>query len=296
MNTLPILIRREFWEHRVLWMAPLALALLYIIACLIPGGIHAGGIPANGAMPNVGTERAVMIFLGVQMAFTTFLYMLMSVVVFFYLADCLYAERKDRSILFWKSLPVADSVTVLSKLLVALIAMPLAMWALALVANLLAFGILYVRFHDSRVLQNFVHWDTWAWLRLNGYLMLDVLVIALWYAPVAAWQLLISAWARSAVLVWTLLPPLALLLAERMVFGTWHIARFIAYRLGGGLYEGRPRPDFEVGPGTRGSVEDFLHGVDLSPVLGNVNLWIGLAVAVILVFGAVRIRRYRDDS
>ena len=55
-------------------------------------------------------------------------------VCFGYLVDCLYAERKDRSILFWRSLPVSDRDTVLAKFFVATIATPLLVWAVALVA------------------------------------------------------------------------------------------------------------------------------------------------------------------
>jgi ABC-2 type transport system permease protein len=278
----------------MLWMAPVALAVLALVACFIPGAVNIDGSgPAGIGAPAVGPERAVTIFVGTQMVFTTLLFALMSVVVFFYLADCLYAERKDRSILFWKSLPVSDSVTVLSKALVALVAMPVAIWALALVTNLLVFVILHVRFHD--LAQHFVQWDTGAWLRLYAWLFVDILVIALWYAPIAAYQLLLSAWARSSVLVWTLLPPLALVFGERMIFKTWYVGRFLIYRLGAGLFTGPP-PNFDVGPGTRGGVAESLDRMNMLPALGNVNLWIGVAVAIVLVLAAIRIRRYRDDS
>ncbi len=290
MNTLPILIRREFWEHRVLWIAPLSLAVLYIITCFIPGALHIG---SSGSLPGDATERAVVISLGIQLVFTFFLIVLMSVVVFFYLADCLYAERKDRSILFWKSLPVSDSITVLSKLLVALIVMPLAIWALALASNLIAFGILHLRFHDSRIVQTFIQWDTGSWLRLNAYLLMDVLVIALWYAPVAAYQLLISVWARSSVLVWTLLPPLALMLGERFLMGSWHVRDFLFYRLATGILQGSNRA-FDSSP--HDGIAAMIDRSNLLPVLGNVNLWIGVGVAAVLVFAAIRIRRYRDDT
>ena len=294
MNTLPILVRREFWEHRMLWMAPLALALVAVAACFIPGAVDIGAHPVmgNGA-PAVSHERAVVIFIGTQMLFTMLLYMLMSVVVFFYLADCLYAERKDRSILFWKSLPVSDSITVLSKAAVALIAMPVAIWALAIVTNLVVFVILYFRFQD--LAQHFVQWDTAVWARLYGYLLVDILVMALWYAPIAGYQLLLSAWARSSVLVWTLLPPLALVFGERMIFKSWSVGRFVLYRLGAGLFTGPP-PNFEIGPGARGGVAESLDRISLLPALGNLDLWIGVGVAIALVFGAIRIRRYRDDS
>lgn len=295
MNAMPILIRREFWEHRVLWIAPLALVVLYIIACLIPGAVHVDGMPARGVMANIGPERAVVIFVTIQAIFTVFLFLLMSLVVFFYLADCLYAERKDRSILFWKSLPVSDSATVLSKLLVALVIMPLGVWVLALVTNLLAFGILQIRFHDSAVVPNFIQWDTVSWLRLNAYLVMDVLVVALWYAPVAGYQLLISAWARSTVLVWTLLPPLVLIVGELIFLRSSHVWDFVAYRLWTGLMNHRSSY-FDIGPGPRSRLEDALDSANLLPVLGNINLWIGVGVAIALVFAAIRIRRYRDDS
>jgi ABC-2 type transport system permease protein len=295
MNGLPILIRREFWEHRMLWIAPLVLVGVYFCMCFIPGpGIV--GIPKGMHIPDLGPERSVVALLGVQAAFTGFLVLLMGAVVFFYLADCLYAERKDRSILFWKSLPVSDWITVLSKVAVALVVMPVAIWALALVANLIAFGILWIRFHGTLVMPNFIQWDTSAWLRLNGNLFANILVISLWYAPIVGYQLLLSAWARSSVLVWTLLPPLALVLAEGWFVKSWNIAHFLGYRLLFGIFENRPPPNFEVGPGTHNTIANVLRGTNLLPALGNVNLWLGVAVAVVLVLAAIRIRRYRDDS
>jgi ABC-2 type transport system permease protein len=295
MNTLPILIRREFWEHRMLWIAPLVLVGVYICMCFIPGpGVV--GIPKGMHIPDLGPERSVVALLGVQVVFTSFLVLLMGAVVFFYLADCLYAERKDRSILFWKSLPVSDWVTVLSKVVVALIVMPIAIWALALVANLVAFGVLWLRFHGTAVMPNFIRWDTGAWLRLNGQLFANILAMSLWYAPIVGYQLLLSAWARSSVLVWTLVPPLALMLAEGWFARSWNIANFLGYRLFGGIFYHRPPPNFDVGPGTHNTVEKVLHGTNLLPALGNIDLWLGVAVGVGLVLAAIRIRRYRDDS
>jgi ABC-2 type transport system permease protein len=174
--------------------------------------------------------------------------------------------------------------------------MPLAIWALALIANLLAYGILWIRFHDTPVMPGFIRWDGGAWLRLNGYLFANVLVLALWYAPIVGYQLLLSAWARSAVLVWTLLPPVALMLAEGIFHKTWNVANFIGYRLLGGLFGHRPPPNFDVGPGSHNSVEASLQGVNLLPALSNIDLWIGVVVGIVLILAAIRIRRYRDDT
>lgn len=287
----PVLIRREFWEHRVLWMAPLVIAALYVLACFIPGA----GIHVNGDMrAPVSAQTAP--FLYVQLLFTAALFALMSLVVFFYLADCLYAERKDRSILFWKSLPVSDASTVLSKLVVALIITPLGVYVLALVTNLVAFGILFARFHNNALLQPFVQWDTGAWLHMYGVLLLDVAVLALWYAPVAAYQLLVSAWAKGSVFVWTILPPLIVVFGERLVLGTWRTASIISQRLGisfGGIGgSGAPRGQISATLGAQG----VLDRIDATGLLLTFDMWIGVAIAAALIFATVRIRRYRDDT
>lgn len=283
----PVLIRRELWEHRSLWMAPLVMAALYLVTCLITSGF--GQNRASGGPLHV--EGSPILF--AQLMFTSVLFALMSIVIFFYLADCLYAERKDRSILFWKSLPVSDTATVLTKLAVALLIVPLGLYVLAFVTNLVAFGILYLRVHNDGLLGQFVTWDTTGWLRLNGVVLVYVFILALWYAPVAAYQLLVSAWAKSSVFVWTVLPPLVLIFGERLVFGTWHVAWILRDRLGiniaGVAASGRAtRAAF----GPRG----LFDGIDIVGLLTAPAMWIGVVVAAGLVFGTMRIRRYRDDT
>jgi len=295
MNALPIQMRREFWEHRVLWMVPLIVCALYLAACLIPGTKFSMGDLDVGAPGSA--ERPLVVFVVMNLIFFSLLYVLMTVVGFFYLADCLYAERKDRSILFWKSMPVSDASTVLSKVLVALLAVPLIVYALAVLTNLLAFGILSARFHGQAGLHQLVQWDTLAWLRMNWYLLLDIVVLSLWFAPIAAYQILISAWAPRNVLVWTVLPPLMLIFGERAVNGTWHVWDFVVYRLGGAFGAGGRVPVEALMDHTgRSQLDILLERVSLLRFLALPDLWIGVAVAIVLVFGAIRIRRYRDDS
>ncbi|HEU4624966.1 MAG TPA: hypothetical protein VFS52_09405 [Steroidobacteraceae bacterium] len=283
----PVLVRREFWEHRALWIAPLVLAALYLAACFMPGAFGLGGVP-RGPLHIDGSP-----LLFAQLMFTSVLFALMSVVVFFYLADCLYAERKDRSILFWKSLPVSDAATVLTKLVVALLIVPLGVFLVAFVTNLLAFGILYVRLHGNAALAPLMSWDTAGWLRLNGIVLVYIFVLALWYAPVAAYQLLISAWAKGSALVWTVLPPLILVLGERFIFGTHYIGGALRDRFGinlAGIAASGRAMRAAVG-GRR-----LFDGIDVIGLLTTPAMWIGIAVAAGLLFGAIRIRRYRDDT
>jgi ABC-2 type transport system permease protein len=283
MNVMPTLIRREFWEHRMmLVMAPLALCVLYLILCVLAGakvGVH---LTQFGRQPMSSAAYLVVM----HTAFTILLYLLMAVVGFFYLCDCLYAERKDRSILFWKSLPVSDTLTVLSKLFVALIAIPVVVYVLSFVTNILAFGILKLMIHSETPSAAAANWTLGGWLRLNGYLLVDILVLALWFAPVAAYQLMISAAVPRAPFVFTLLPPLALVFGEALFLGTWNIGHFLTFRLGG--VQLRPRS----GEGVQGVID----ALNAMPLLGRPDLWIGVLVAVALIVLTIRFRRHRDDN
>lgn len=279
MKTLLLLIRREFWEHRALWIAPLVLAACYPLLVSIPAEMHAGPFRAGGTVELNGGPNLV---LGVQFVFTFSLLALMSIVIFFYLADCLYSERKDRSILFWKSLPVSDSATVLSKLLVAMVVVPLGVYLIGLAANLLMFGVLRARFQADPVLGQALRLEPGAWLRLNLHLLTTMIILSLWYLPFAAYQLLVSAWAKSSIAAWTLLPPIALALAESFVFGTHYVRQTLLVRTVPGMI-------LNDGVSMSG-------GEKLLPALADPSLWIGIAVAVLLVYAAIRVRRYRDDT
>jgi ABC-2 type transport system permease protein len=277
-----MLIRREFWEHRVLVIAPLALCVVYLVLCALAGAhFNVGWVYIGNAEPTSAAFFFVM-----HIVFIVMLYGLMALVVFYYLCDCLYAERKDRSILFWKSLPVSDAMTVLSKLVVSLIAVPLVVYLLALATNLLALVVFKIAFQFQPPGNPAAHWTLLAWLRLNGYLLADVFVLALWYAPIAGYQLLVSVLAPRAVFVCTLLPPLTLIFGQKVLFDSWSIGQFVLHRLGVLSLRG--------GPGA--GLEAAIDGVNALPVLRLPQLWIGVAVAAVLVFLAIRIRRHRDDS
>jgi ABC-2 type transport system permease protein len=276
------LIRREFWEHRLLVIAPLVLCVLYILLCAF-GGARLNLMPLGTGMPPSAGFLIVM-----HTVFTVLLYFLMAVVTFFYLCDCLYSERKDRSILFWKSLPVSDTMTVLSKLIVALICVPVVVYVLSFVTNLIAFAIFDLLYHPSAPPADVVaDWSIGGWLRLNGYLIADIPVLALWFAPVAAYQLIISAVAPRAPFVITVLPPLALMIGEGLFFRTRHVAEFVGHRLvGRGML---------TSPSGHG-VQAFIDSVNALPLLSSAELWLGVAFAAVVTFATIRIRRRQQDS
>ncbi len=282
MKAMAMLIRREFWEHRVLVIAPLVVCVLYLgLFVLATAKLHVGSVYIGDAGRSMGNFASVM-----HIMFTGMLYVLTAFVTFFYLADSLYAERKDRSILFWKSLPVSDAMTVLSKLLVALIAVPLVVFAFSVVTHVLVLLIFNIAAAFNLPRDPAPHWTLLTWLRLNGFLLVDVFVFALWYSPIVAYQLLVSVFAQRAVLVWTLLPPLILIFGQKLLFDSWSIGQFALYRLGA----------LSLGGGLNGRLDSVVDGLNALPVLRLPGLWVGVGVAAVLVFATIRIRRHRDDS
>lgn len=282
MNIMVMLIRREFWEHRMLVIAPLVLCVLYLILCTLSGA------NINVHFLRFGNEpsTAAGLLIGMHLVFTILLYGLMAVVAFFYLCDCLYAERKDRGILFWKSLPVSDTLTVLSKLAVALLAIPVVVYVLAFVTNILAFAIIKALLHAEPPPAAASDWTFLSWLRLNGYLLIDIPVLALWFAPIAAYQLLISAVVPRAPFVFTVLPPLALMFGEAMFFGTWNISQFLGHRLG----------SITLTPHWGQGAQGALDAVNALPLLQSAELWLGALFAAAVIVLTIRIRRHQDDT
>jgi ABC-2 type transport system permease protein len=292
MKRMLILIRRELWEHPALWAAPVAVSGLILIGAAF-GRMN---LPSHVELP---PHLARAIFGLSVLGFGIAQYVTMSIVLWLYATDCLYAERKDRSILFWKSLPVSDALTVLSKAVVAIVAAPLIVFVITAVTSVLAFGIWSLRGLAGPAPMHI--WDTRTWLRVEGDSLLALLVATLWYAPITAYLMLFSAWARRNVQLWVILPPLVALIVERVTFGTHHLTDVLLYRLGGGwesslvlsierLFASVP------GPYAASSAPPPLFTRSPLHVFANIDLWVGLAVAAGFLFGAVRIRRYRDDS
>lgn len=291
MNIMPMLIRRELWEHRALWVVPLLIAALIVVAAMFP---HASmQIDAEDV---ASPQKYMDLFALFHSAMTVPQLLLLSVLLPYYLLDCLYAERKDRSILFWKALPVSDAQTVLSKLLVALAVIPLGVFVLTLFTDAAASGILAVRFHGSPLVRAFLRWDTQAWLHTQGLILGALIVVILWYAPLAAYLMLVSAWAKRSAFLWAVMPPLVAMLIEKIAFGTAYIARFLGYRLRIsdllGLNHGAGQAAVAAGEHASGMLDRMRPW----EALANVDLWLGLAAAAALVWLTIRVRRHQSDS
>jgi ABC-2 type transport system permease protein len=293
--TVITLVRREFWEHRYLWLVPLVTAVL-IALCGVLGRAHMDFDADAGFKDWMRDEQRVALASIVQWVLAVPLWLVLLFLLSYYTLDCLYAERKDRSILFWKSLPVSDGLTVGSKLLVALVVAPLLVYVLAILAQLLFTGIVSVRMAVGNV-PPVLKWSTIEWLRTELVMLLILILSALWYAPVAAALMLVSAWARRSPFLWATVPPVLAPLLERIAFGTHYLWDFIRYRTDGiwrtlvDGYQFRIISHHGLRP-----VGTLLSDLNFRGAFADRDLWLGVVAAAVLLFAAVRIRRYRDDS
>ena len=265
------LVRRELWEHRGLIWAPLAMALTIIVLSLL-GAAQDIALPGVVVVRDADEQRDFLSTLMVGLLVPQLLAGL--VVVFFYLLDGLFTERRDRSILFWKSLPVSDTKTVLSKLFVALVAMPLWIWALSLLVGLVVFGVFAAKVSNTPAAA-LGTWHGEDWLVLQATLLGKLAVAALWYLPVAGWPLLVSVLAKRAPFLWATLPFLVLSLAERIALGTNVMGALVAQRLFGFSEEVSLMREFSL--------------------LASPDLWVGVAIGAALVYAAIRVRQRSDD-
>ena len=274
------LVRRELWEHGSLIWAPLAMALMIIVVSLVSGMVKGSvDIDLGEARPLPelfgDAEKQRGIFTLVMAGLVLPQLLVAFVVVFFYLLDCLFTERRDRSILFWKSLPVSDAKTVLSKLFVALVAVPLWSWALSLVVGLVVFGVVAAQVSGTPA-AGLGTWHGGTWLTVQAAMLGKLAIGVLWYLPVAGWLLLVSVLAKRAPFLWATLPFLVLSLAERIALGSNVVGALVAQRLFGFREEVSLMSEF--------------------PLLASPGLWIGVAVGAALVYAAIRVRRRSDDS
>jgi ABC-2 type transport system permease protein len=275
-------LRREFWENRSVYIAPLAVAAVFLFGFLIstitlPQRIQAA-LALDPAQQREAIQHPFVIAAGLLMV-------TQMLVGIFYSLDALHGERRDRSILFWKSLPVSDFTTVLAKAAIPIAFLPLFTFVLTVAAQLIMLLVSYVVLVASG--QSLAGlWTQLSWFQMSqGLLYHLVTVHALWHAPIYGWLLLVSGWAKRMAFVWAVLPPLAVGIIEKGAFNTSHFGNFVAQRLAGPqVYSFTVPGSMQMDPTMAMSFLKFL----VTP-----GLWIGLALTAAFLALAIRLRRYR---
>ena len=293
-------VRRELWENRSVYMAPLVVAGVALLgflfgafslprAMLAVSALQAASRASGPA--DLATAKAAakaVHALALPYDFSAGVIILTGLIVaVFYSLGALHGERRDRSILFWKSLPVSDLTTVLSKATVPLVIQPLVVFPIVLAAHLvmllLSTVILLSKGVDPAAL-----WANLPLMRIWLTMPYGLVVLALWYVPIAGWLLLVSAWARRVPMLWALAPPLGLCLFEFLAFHSRHLWSLLIWRLTGGFDEA-----FSVGGLGRVPISR-LDQIDPLRFLANPGLWSGLVFGAACFAACVWLRRRRE--
>lgn len=272
-------LKREIWEYRSVYLAPAVAGALAIIAFLVriargPGTINVILSP-NDMLQNSGLSDQPYTLAALLVLAASFL------VGLYYCIDALHGERRDRSILFWKSLPVSDGMTVFAKAAVPLFVIPAVGFALTIATQLivLLLGSVVVLLTGHAIAPL---WGQSTLVRFPLELLYHLVTAHIfWYAPVYGWLLLVSACARRAPFLWATVPPVVIAAVEKIAFNTTYFAQMIRMRL-----IGAPEP--------AGAMKsDPIAPVNLINFLSDPALWIGLAFAAVFLYAASQFRRRR---
>lgn len=326
MKTMKWLLRREFWEHKgaMLW-APLAAAALIVVitASMFAYGISQGKLKGDVMVKfNSGKEATIAqmfdavpaekkaeIATEVSSGFIVSsapLFVMMAIIIFFYCISTLSEERRDRSILFWKSLPVSDAETVISKAITALLVIPVITIATAVFMSvlLLMFAGLVASFHGIHMIGSVLSNGDFYLTPLRLLALLPVYIV--WALPTIGWLLLVSSWAKSKTFLWAVLAPLlgmAIFKWANMILGTglsadWVWQNVVARGLAGVIpgiwmpFAGLDRRIETDGPSA--ALGEFFTASWMS--LGTPHAIIGAVVGIAMIYGAVRMRRWKDEG
>ena len=298
------LIRRELWEHRSLYVVPGVLAII-IVLVEITGqtAVSAFGKHIDMALlgaTNIGVnERAVVISALMSVVSALFVFE-MWVLIIFYCLDSLYAERKDKSILFWRSLPVTDAETVISKLLTAIVVIPFITLAFVAATHLLVLLITSVWVGMRGANAWHLIWeavplvDNWT----ATFILLPAFTI--WLSPFVGWFLLVSAYTRRSPLLMAMLPIIILPMLERSILNSTLLFDALVVRSGNipiykdielaGLFDEKM---FQLAGNGGISIVSML---DIGRFLTSPGLWAGIIVCGLLTTAAIYVRRYRGES
>jgi ABC-2 type transport system permease protein len=271
-------VRCELWENRFLYIAPLAVAGVTLFGYLIASMGYAMSL-TNLAQRRAALQDPFDFAAGAMMA-------TMILITVFYCADALYGERRDRSILFWKSLPVSDLTAVLAKASIPFVVLPLLTFAITVVLQ-----FIMLLLSSAALLASGMNVAT-LWTQLSVVRMWLLLLYhlftahTLWPAPVYCWLLLVSGWSRRATLLWAALPVVAIAGVEKLVFQSSRFAALVGTRFIGATPSiASTAPDtFPTDPMTHITPGTFL---------STPGLWIGLVIAAGFLAAAVRMRRYQ---
>jgi ABC-2 type transport system permease protein len=273
-------VRRELWENRSVYLAPVG------VACIVLVGFFLGLFRLTERIQAAQALGPDEVRAAIELPFVVAAIIIMAaeiVVSIFYSLDAFYGERRDRSVLFWKSMPVSDLTTVLAKASIPILLLPLVAYAATVATQgvmlLVSSVVLPARGVSASILWRDLPFLEVLWINFNHLVVFH----GLWCAPLFAWLLLVSARATRVPFLWAVLPPLAIGVIERLAFNSSHFGTLLqVYFFGSDSGTSMPV--------SHAMTMDML-AIPLGALLLRPAFWAGLLVTAFFLFGAVRLRR-----
>lgn len=218
-------LKKELWEYnKILFWLP---GLIVFLSLMLPFSFfittdissiswltHFNSL-AIGGVDTPYVNHFMLMLSALLVLFVT----VMLLVQVYYFNSCLFDERRDLSIIFWRSMPVSDNVAVLSKLFTGMVIIP---FSFLTGGTLVVFAFLAMTIVSSSVLSlgfDISLWHIYSELSIfNGLasFWLNALLLTMWLFPFYAWLMLTSLYAKKAPFLWAVLPFVVILTLEAM--------------------------------------------------------------------------------
>ncbi len=315
MNRLLALMQREFWENKGAFRTtPIVIGAIHIVLLLMSIFTTAHfdnelytfreAIRMLAGQPDLfRSEHVYEIMLGSSLFFT----IVLSVVVFFYLLGSLYDDRKDRSILFWKSLPTSDSLTILSKLLTAMITAPLCFLIVFILTQVVATVIAAIMIMSVGENPWTLFISSMNPIKVWAVVGFSYLATSVWFLPISAWLMLVSAFSPRVPLLFALLPPLVFSILQTWIdfLRTFTLNSSVFGMIGKWIANNPTILTAEVQNGVGmlalglPGIERFDRAVTAANILDrlfSLDMLYGLILAAVFLAGALWFRRRATDN
>lgn len=293
-NPIKALFLKEFWDNkRAILVTPMVVAGLVMFFSVV-AIINGSGLTIDGesmsahlaaAEHEINSEEAssIITLLAAFPSIIIFIVLVFSMV--FTALSVLYDERKDKSVLFWKSMPVSDTQEVLVKLATITVVTPLIAVAFAFIVQLfsaLLLGIFVAINSDVGA------WDlVYSNINIFGLIIFDIvplMVNILWMLPIIAWFMLVSSFSRRSPFLLAFIVPILIGVFEGVFFRSTQFAELIASRF---YHMAEHGVDFDD-PEDINIVADSLGYLNS---LADPSFWVGTAVAAAMIYGCIQIRK-----
>ncbi len=303
-KTFSWLVRRELWEHRAFWIVPavvMGIILITHIVALIQGSSHVN--IAGDMLPEIdGFSESMVPMIGeiIMLVLVVVFGIAVGIVSVFYLLDSLYSERRDRSVLFWKSLPITDTATVGSKLFTGVVVLPVVALAAAFVTYVCILLLLTVAFGFRDGFPLFGLWNPLLMVSSISKWFVLTLTQQVWFLPVYAWLLFCSAFARKAPFLVAVLVPLGIILTEQLIYRHSYLGQILGNYFAGFFntleaHSPNPGGGFDFSTGGHSIEHETIGFADILQVFAEPQLYGGLVVAAGLIYATIWWRRQHVD-